>query len=82
MKGRRKIPDTLKTLRGTDQPCRMTDGAKPPATNVVAVPRSGLKGTARKGFGIVANLYTNGFWMSWAWIWSWPTPARWGSTTT
>ncbi len=54
MKGRRKIPDTLKTLRGTDQPCRMTGGAKPPATNVVAVPRSGLKGTARKVFGIVA----------------------------
>ena len=54
MKGRRKIPDSLKTLRGTDQPCRMTDGAKPSATNVVAVPRSGLKGTARKVFGIVA----------------------------
>ena len=54
MKGRRKIPDALKTLRGTDQPCRMTDGAKPPATNVVTVPRSGLKGTARKVFEIVA----------------------------
>lgn len=67
MKGRRKIPDALKTLRGTDQPCRMTGGAKPPATNVVAVPRSGLKGTARKVFGIVArNLYTNGFLRSWA----------------
>lgn len=24
MKGRKKIPDTLKQLRGTDQPCRMT----------------------------------------------------------
>lgn len=54
MKGRRKIPDALKTLRGTDQPCRMTDGVEPPATNVVTVPRSGLKGTARKVFGIVA----------------------------
>ena len=54
MKGRRKIPDALKTLRGTDQPCRMTGGAKPPATNVVTVPRSGLKGTARKVFEIVA----------------------------
>lgn len=54
MKGRRKIPDALKTLRSTDQPCRMTGGAKPPTTNVVAVPRSGLKGTARKVFGIVA----------------------------
>ena len=54
MKGRRKIPDALKTLHGTDQPCRMTDGAKPPAMNVVAVPRSGLKGTARKVFGVVA----------------------------
>ena len=54
MKGRRKIPNALKTLRGTDQPCRMTDGAESPATNVVAVPRSGLKGTARKVFGIVA----------------------------
>lgn len=67
MKGRRKIPDTLKTLRGTDQPCRMTDGAKPSATNVVAVPRSGLKGTAHKvSESWRRNLSTNGFWRSWA----------------
>ena len=56
MKGRKKIPDSLKTLRGTDQPCRMSNSvAIPPTTAVVALPRTGLKGTAKKIFAVVAT---------------------------
>lgn len=55
-KGRKKLPDILKTLRGTDQPCRMepaVQSAVPVA--VTTLPRSGLKGTARKVFEVVAT---------------------------
>lgn len=55
MKGRKKIPDELKSLRGTDQPCRMTGGTVPAGTAIAALPRSGLKGTARKVFEVVAT---------------------------
>lgn len=56
MKGRKKIPDALKSLRGTDQPCRMSNSvAIPPTTAVVVLPRTGLKGTAKKIFAVVAT---------------------------
>lgn len=35
MAGRKKIPDKLKQLRGTDQPCRMT--GKPPLPEVLSI---------------------------------------------
>lgn len=54
-KGRKKLPDELKSLRGTDQPCRMAGNAAPAGTAVVSLPRSGLKGTARKVFEVVAT---------------------------
>ena len=52
-KGRKKTPDALKTLRGTAQPCRMT-AAGPGLEKVVVAPRSGLKGTTKKIFEMVA----------------------------
>ena len=54
-KGRKKIPDELKSLRGTDQPCRMAGNAAPAGMAVVSLPRSGLKGTAKKVFEVVAT---------------------------
>ena len=54
MKGRKKLPDELKSLRGTNQPCRMAGSDVPGATAVVTLPRSGLKGTAKKVFEVVA----------------------------
>ena len=54
-KGRKKLPDELKSLRGTDQPCRMESGKTPTVTFVVSLPRSGLKGTAKKVFEVVAT---------------------------
>lgn len=54
-RGRKKIPDELKTLRGTDQPCRMSGDAASTETAVVGLPRSGLKGTAKKVFEVVAT---------------------------
>lgn len=54
-KGRKKLPDELKSLRGTDQPCRMSGDAASTGTVVVSLPRSGLKGTAKKVFEIVAT---------------------------
>lgn len=54
MKGRKKLPDELKSLRGTDQPCRMAGSDVPGTTAVVTLPRSGLKGTAKKVFEVVA----------------------------
>lgn len=48
-RGRKKLPDELKSLRGTDQPCRMTGDAIPAGTAIAALPRSGLKGTAKQG---------------------------------
>lgn len=56
MKGRKKIPDVLKSLRGTDQPCRRSEAAQPTAETAVGpLPRSGLKGTAKKVFEVVAT---------------------------
>lgn len=53
-KGRKKLPDTVKALRGTDQPCRT--GAEVPGVMVVAsLPKCGLKGTAKKVFEVVAS---------------------------
>ncbi len=54
-KGRKKILDELKSLRGTDQPCRMDGNLTPTASAVVSIPRSGLKGTAKKVFEVVAT---------------------------
>lgn len=55
-KGRKKIPDILKTLRGTNQPCRMEAPSQVAApSGVMTLPRSGLKGTARKVFEVVAT---------------------------
>ena len=54
-KGRKKLPDKLKALRGTDQPCRMTGDAVSAGTAVAALPRSGLKGTANPVFEVVAT---------------------------
>ena len=55
MKGRKKLPDELKTLRGTDQPCRMSGDTASTESVVVSLPRSGLKGTAKKVFEVVAT---------------------------
>lgn len=52
-KGRKKTPDAVKLLRGTDQPCRMTP-AGTGLEKVMVLPRSGLKGTAKKVFELVA----------------------------
>lgn len=57
--GRKKIPDELKALRGTDQPCRMVGEVTPAQTSVVTIPRSGLKGTAKKVFEVVAAELVN-----------------------
>ncbi len=55
MKGRKKLPDNIKTLRGTDQPCRMTDKPAVQTSTVIKLPKSGLKGTAKKVFAVVAT---------------------------
>ena len=56
-KGRKRISDVDKRLRGTDQPCRM-DSSVPATTTVTAVgtlPKSGLKGTAKKIYSVVGT---------------------------
>lgn len=52
-KGRKKIPSEIKRLRGTDQPCRTNE--KTDLQKVPVVPRSGLKGSAKKVFELVAS---------------------------
>ncbi len=52
-KGRKQTPNIVKTLRGTDQPCRMTPAA-PELEKVIVLPKSGLKGTAKRVFELVA----------------------------
>lgn len=52
-KGRKKLPNEVKALRGTDQPCRMTEQAG--VNSITALPRSGLKGTAKKIFELVGT---------------------------
>lgn len=54
-RGRKKLPDELKALRGTDQPCRMSGDTASTESVVVSLPRSGLKGTAKKVFEVVAT---------------------------
>ena len=55
MKGRKKLPDNIKALRGTDQPCRMSDKPAVQTPMVVKLPKVGLKGTAKKIFAVVAT---------------------------
>lgn len=55
MKGRKKLPDNIKALRGTDQPCRMSDKPAVQTAMVVKLPKVGLKGTAKKIFAVVAT---------------------------
>ncbi len=55
MKGRKKLPDNIKALRGMDQPCRMSDKPAVQTSTVVKLPKSGLKGTAKKVFAVVAT---------------------------
>ena len=54
MKGRKKLPDNIKALRGTDQPCRMSDKPAVQTSSVISLPKVGLKGTAKKIFVVVA----------------------------
>ena len=55
-KGRKKLPDNIKALRGTDQPCRMENKVATIHTQtLITLPKSGLKGTAKKIFAIVAT---------------------------
>lgn len=58
MKGRKKIPDELKALRGTDQPCRMEKTATTTSA-LTTLPKTGLKGTAKKVFILVATELMN-----------------------
>ena len=61
-KGRKKLPDNIKALRGTDQPCRMENKvATLPTQTLITLPKSGLTGTAKKIFAIVATelIYNN-----------------------
>ena len=53
-KGRKQTPNIVKTLRGTDQPCRMTL-SEPELEKVIVLPKSGLKGTAKRVFELVAT---------------------------
>lgn len=53
MAGRKKISNQQKILRGTDQPCRMADETG--LSKIETLPRSGLKGTAKKIFELTAT---------------------------
>lgn len=55
MKGRKKLPDSIKALRGTDQPCRMSDKPAVQTSTVIKLPKSRLKGVAKKIFAVVAT---------------------------
>lgn len=62
-KGRKTISDGQKKLRGTDQPCRMTGSSlpanAPTAGAMTSLPKSGLKGTAKKVYSLVATELMN-----------------------
>ena len=69
-KGRKALSDEQKRLRGTDQPCRLsggTSGQKSLSTvstvsnNAIlsSLPKSGLKGTAKKIYAIVGTELLN-----------------------
>lgn len=53
MTGRKKISNQQKVLRGTDQPCRMTQNTD--LSKLEQVPRVRLKGTAKKIFEYTAT---------------------------
>ena len=55
MKGRKKISDGTKRLRGTDQPCRMDGELSVVTTPVSTLPKTKLKGTAKKVYRIVGT---------------------------
>ena len=55
MKGRKKLPDSIKALRGTDQPCRTSNAPAVQTSTVIKLPKVGLKGTAKKVFAVVAT---------------------------
>ena len=48
MKGRKKIPDQLKILKGTDQPCRMNDAPDISAISKMPPPPPWLSKSAKK----------------------------------
>ena len=52
-KGRKPISNEVKRLRGTDQPCRTTEETG--LQKITGIPRSGLKGSAKKIFELVAS---------------------------
>ncbi|MBR1576848.1 MAG: hypothetical protein IJ654_10450 [Bacteroidales bacterium] len=55
-KGRKKISDEAKRLRGTDQPCRMDGAVVPVAAPATTLPKAkGLKGTAKKVYQVVGT---------------------------
>lgn len=55
-KGRKKVSDESKRLRGTDQPCRMEGAVVPVAAPATTLPKAkGLKGTAKKVYSIVGT---------------------------
>lgn len=56
-KGRKSLPAELKVLRGTDQPCRMREQVS--FSKVIELPRSGLKGTAKKIFQVTTTELIN-----------------------
>lgn len=55
-KGRKKLPNVIKTLRGTDQPCRMEQQLPAaPSQTIINIPKVSLKGSAKKVFVVVAT---------------------------
>lgn len=55
MSGRKNTSDLVKNIRGTDQPCRLTNDAAVGFTKLAKVPSSGLDGMAKKIYKIVAT---------------------------
>lgn len=62
-KGCKTISDSQKRLRGTDQPCRMTENSLQVNISsdgtMASLPKSGLKGTAKKVYSLVATELMN-----------------------
>lgn len=69
-KGRKALSDEQKRLRGTDQPCRLSGGASGQKSlstvstvsnnaTLSSLPKSGLKGTAKKIYAIVGTELLN-----------------------
>lgn len=53
-KGRKALPNEVKVLRGTDQPCRM-QSEQIAMSKISSIPKCKLKGTAKKIFESVAS---------------------------